>query len=335
MYIEKRPKTSEVVTHPRGAVPCYKVLSKHSLWKWELLECSNLCRVDVSIRLAFGVYNPHIQVENRHWSHDMFQLESFLEIYFSGFHHVEFMSVTPYRVYRICFKHGNSKSGKPHTHNMSISLTFHTTEVDSELVLAVGSTLVQPHFNMNSCRPDSLKLHFPHVKDLVQKALHLSFVPEEGSFVECINPMPLWYLHSEAQNGVASLQNLPIQNLILYIHTIYIYQWFGIIIPLSQVTLSPKPPLVFPACRTPLDVATNAGHLRVARCLLESRGARGAGHALPLPVLPQVRGSWSNVGMTTVYIFSVSPVFFLPARKSEMTLSWPSLYWKSHHQSVP
>lgn len=68
-------------------------------------------------------------------------------------------------------------------------------------------------------------------------------------------------------------------------------------------------------------MATNAGHLRVARCLLESRGARGAGHALPLPVLPQVRGSWSNVGMTTVYIFSVSPVFFLPARKSEMTLS--------------
>ena len=66
MYIEKPPKTSEVVTHPRGAVPCYKVLSKHSLWKWELLECSNLCRVDVSIRLAFGVYNPHIQVENRH-----------------------------------------------------------------------------------------------------------------------------------------------------------------------------------------------------------------------------------------------------------------------------
>ena len=65
---------------------------------------------------------------------------------------------------------------------MSMSLTFTAIKVDSELVLAVGSTLVQPHFNMNSCRPDSLKLHFPHVKDLVQKALHLSFViPDEGA----------------------------------------------------------------------------------------------------------------------------------------------------------
>lgn len=169
---------------------------------------------------------------------------------------------------------------------------------------------------MNSCRPDSLKLHFPHVKDLVQKALHLSFViPEEGSFVECINPMPLWYLHSEAQNGVASFQNLPIQNLI-YIYTISNISTIWDFIPLSQVTLSPKPPLVFPAClnpkaiRTPLDVATNAGHLRVARCLLESRGARGAGHALPLPVLPQVRGSWSNVGNGHCVHFLSFPCFF-------------------------
>lgn len=89
--------------------------------------------------------------------------------------------------------------------------------------------MVQPHFNMNSCRPDSLKLHFPHVKDLVQKALHLSFViPEEGSFVECINPMPpgICTVNSSffsAQNGVASFQNLPIQNLIYLYLSIYIY----------------------------------------------------------------------------------------------------------------
>lgn len=96
---------------------------------------------------------------------------------------------------------------------------------------------------MNSCRPDSLKLHFPHVKDLVQKALHLSFViPEEGSFVECINPMPLWYLHSEAQNGVASFQNLPIQNLIYIYYFKYIndlgFHSFISSNPITQTSLS-------------------------------------------------------------------------------------------------
>lgn len=237
---------------------------------------------------------------------------------------VGFVSILKTRNHRRTCQKRNPKSGKPHTHNMSMSLTFHTIEVDSGLVLAVGSTLVQPHFNMNSCRPDSLKLHFPHVKDLVPSALHLSFViSEKGSFVECINPMPpgictvnsRFFFSSEWSSLSSEFANSK-SYIYIYIYTISNISTIWAFIPLSQVTLSPKPPLVFPACinpnaiRTPLDVATNAGHLRVARCLLESRGARGAGHTLPLPVLPQVRGSWSNVGNGHCVHFLSCPVFF-------------------------
>ena len=173
-----------------------------------------------------------------------------------------------------------------------MSLTFNTTEVDSELVLAVGSTLVQPHFNMNSCRPDSLKLHFPHVKDLVPTALHLSFViPDEGSFVVYKPYATLVFAQWSSEWSSLSSEFANSKSYIVHIFTYTYISMIWKFISLSQVTLSPKPPLVFPACRTPLDVATNAGHLRVARCLLESRGARGAGHALPLPVLPQVRAA--------------------------------------------
>lgn len=69
-----------------------------------------------------------------------------------------------------------------HTHNMWISLTFNTNRGRFWVGFGGWFNIVQPHFNMNSCRPDSPKLHFPHVKDLVPTALHLSFViPDEGA----------------------------------------------------------------------------------------------------------------------------------------------------------
>lgn len=93
---------------------------------------------------------------------------------------------------RTCQKR-NPNSGKQHTQHVNV-VDLHCNRGRFWVGFGGWFNMVQPHFNMNSCRPDSLKLHFPHVKDLVQKALHLSFViPEEGSFVECINPMPLWY----------------------------------------------------------------------------------------------------------------------------------------------
>lgn len=94
------------------------------------------------------------------------------------------------------------------------------------------------------------------------------------------------------------------------------------------------------AIRTPLDVATNAGHLRVARCLLESRGARGAGHALPLPVLPQVpagelmeRFEWPSCKLLDllisidwyVYVYVYSIFIWIPA--------WFETLWHNMTQS--
>ena len=205
-----------------------------------------------------------------------------------------------------------------------MSLTFNTIEVDSELVLAVGSTLVQPHFNMNSCSPDSLKLHFPHVKDLVPTALHLSFViPEEGA---------TWYLSTVNSSFFSSSEWSSLSSefansksyiyIYVYIYIFYIYRiWdYHSFISSNRIT---QTSLIIPSMQ---DAIGRGYQCRASACGAMSAGKPWCSWSRPCLAITCAATGAGAAGrtweMATVYIFSVVLFFFKPVRKSEMTLSW-------------
>ena len=140
------------------------------------------------------------------------------------------------------------KSGKQHT-----TCQFHRPWVSLEVVHSeLVSGLVQ-HHNLTSTWTRLDQIPWNYTFPMVQSLIHMTFqfvISEEGSFAEykpyvyvVLTKCMAVFWSSEWR--LPSLQNLLIENVVININEIWDF------IPLSQVTLSPKPPLVYPAWLNP------------------------------------------------------------------------------------